>query len=198
MKARIFLGALALALVVVGCKKDEPKKQGQPGGTTTIEEIKDIALEVGGKKYGSGSEIAFGELELKEGPAEGIYEVEAALDIKAIDKSFVGNGYSLVVEKASHQDNQAVGLGSVCLNVCPPVEGPVGSVTLPVSEDDPTLSIYPPNEDEHKSDNQIVVHYAFKAEALEKAVGQTYKVKLTLSRGGKPVYTAFVSFGVKK
>lgn len=198
MKAKI-LSALAFAFLVVSCGKDEPKKTSEVGGgTTTVTEIKDIALEFGGKRYGTGSEFALGELTMKKGYDEGIYEVEAALDVKAIDKGFIGDGYSLVVEKVSHEDNQSVGLGSVCLNICPPIEGPVASVTLPVSKDDPSLNIYDPNDEERKADNQILIHYTVKEDQVEKVAGQTFKLKVTLNRHGKEVYRAYVTFVAKK
>lgn len=203
MKVKFLMGALALTLIVASCGgKDEPKKANiTTGGTTTTEvEVKDIALELNGKKYASGSEIALGSLTIKQGYEEGQYEIEApALDVVALDKSFIGDGYELMVQKSSHLDNASVGLGSVCLNICLPVDGPVESVTLPTSKDDPSITIYDPNDAEHKTDNQVLIHYGFKGEAAaSKASGQTFKLKLTLRRAGKVVYTAHVSFETKK
>lgn len=198
MKAKILLGALALTLLASSCGKDEPKKTPETGGTTTPAMVKNLALEVGGKQYASGSDIALGELMLREAH-DGVYELEVPnLPVVALDKGFVGDGYELVVQKASHLDNDAVGLGSVCLNICPPVEGPVASVTLPSSQGEPSLSIYDPKDEENKEQNNVLIHYAVKGDHVDKAAGQTFKVKLTLRRKGDVVYTAGISFVAKK
>lgn len=202
MKAKFLMGALALALLAVSCGKDEPKNNGGTttggGTTTTVSEIKELALEFDGKRYGTGSEFALGELMIKKGHDEGVYEVDATLDVKAIDKGFIGDGYSLVVQKSSHEDNASVGLGDVCFNTCFSIDGPVASVTLPVSKDDPSLNIYDPNDSNHETDNQILIHYLIKQDQLDKVAGQTFKLKVTLSRHGKEVYSAYVSFVAKK
>lgn len=179
-----------VALVSCGENKNEPAPNPEPKKTPGL------MIVTGDKQYYSGETIVLNDLLAEIGPKKAL-EVKLSLPVRPTDKSYAGDNYSVRVEKLSHLSNKMIGMNSVCMNICPDLEGIHDAVTLPLTEEDPKVTVYPADDKENESQNNLDIHYQLTEEELAKK-GQKYELKVTLKRGDKEVYSARVIFTAKK